>query len=49
MSIFDAITHAVKEVAEVAIETAVPILPHDPESASARDYGYWDNIKRIDK
>ena len=29
MSIFDAITHAVKKVAGVAIETAVPILPHD--------------------
>ena len=29
MSIFDQIVHAVKDVAEVAIETAVPILPHD--------------------
>ena len=29
MSIFDAITHAVKDVTEVAIETGVPILPHD--------------------
>jgi len=28
-SAFDIVTHAVKEVAEVAIETAVPILPHD--------------------
>jgi hypothetical protein len=29
MSIFDAITHAVKDVAEEVIETAMPILPHD--------------------
>ena len=29
MSIFDAITQVVKDVAEVSIETAVPILPHD--------------------
>jgi hypothetical protein len=29
MSIFDQIAHAVKDVAEVAIETAVPILPHE--------------------
>ena len=29
MSIFDQIVHAVKDVAEVAIETAVPILPHN--------------------
>ena len=29
MSIFDQIVHAVKDVAEVTIETAVPILPHD--------------------
>ena len=29
MSIFDQIVHAVKDVAEVAIETAVPIIHHD--------------------
>lgn len=29
MSIFDQIVHAVKDVAEEVIETAVPILPHD--------------------
>ena len=29
MSIFDQIAHAVKDVAEVAIETAIPILPHE--------------------
>ena len=29
MSIFDQIVHAVKDVAEVAIETAAPILPHE--------------------
>ena len=29
MSIFDQIVHVVKKVAEVAIETTVPILPHD--------------------
>ena len=29
MSVFDQIVHAVKDVAEVSIETAVPILPHD--------------------
>ena len=29
MSIFDQIVESVKDVAEVAIETAVPILPHE--------------------
>jgi len=29
MSLFDQIVESVKDVAEVAIETAVPILPHD--------------------
>ena len=29
MSIFDQIAHTVKDVAEAAIETAVPILPHE--------------------
>jgi hypothetical protein len=29
MSIFDQIAHSVKDVAEVVIETAVPILPHE--------------------
>ena len=28
-SAFDIVTRVVKDVAEVAIETAVPILPHD--------------------
>jgi hypothetical protein len=29
MSIFDDLVETVKDVAEVAIETAVPILPHE--------------------
>ena len=29
MSIFDQIVHSVKDVTEVVIETAVPILPHE--------------------
>jgi hypothetical protein len=29
MSVFDQIVHSVKDVAEVVIETAVPILPHE--------------------
>ena len=29
MSIFDQIVESVKDVTEVAIETAVPVLPHE--------------------